>query len=104
MATTELQRDIAWENLTNGLKEAKKRSKSKNQKGNVKFNGRKSYLEVCNLNKTKKLKLKSLTKQFRADAFGCRELAKKYSATLNLDQTMGHETAKRLAFDIEKLQ
>ena len=103
MATTELHRDIAVENLTNGLKDAMRRSKRKTQKGRVKFNGRKSYLEMSHMTKTKKTKLKALTKRYRAKDFGCRELAKKYSTILNIDSTMGHETAKRVASEVERL-
>jgi len=103
MATTELHRDIAVENLTNGLKDAMRRSKRKTQKGRVKFNGRKSYLETCPMTKTKKLNLKAVTKRYRANEFGCRELAKKYTTILKIDQTMGHETAKRVACEVERL-
>ena len=103
MATTELHRDIAVENLTNGLKEAMRRSKRKTQKGRVKFNGRKSYLELSAMTETKKINLKAVTKRFRANEFGCRELAKKYTTILKIDSTMGHETAKRVASDVEML-
>ena len=41
---------------------------------------------------------------FLAEALlGCRELAKKYTTILKLDSTMGHETAKRVASEVEML-
>jgi len=104
MATTELHRDIAVESLSNGLKEAKKRSKCKTQTGGVKFNGRMSYLEQHYLTKTKKLKLKKLAKNFHAKTFGSRELARQYSTLLSLPKVMSHMTAKRMASEVESLK
>ena len=100
MATTELHWDIAVENRTNGPKEAKKRSKRKTQKGAVKFHGRKTYLLQNPPTHAKSMKLKDVTKKYKAGKFGCRELAKQYSTVLNLPTAMGHETAKRMAHEI----
>ena len=64
---------------------------------------RASYLETSPMTKTKKTNLKAVTKRYRANEFGCRELAKKYTTILKIDSTMGHETAKRVASEVERL-
>ena len=109
-AYTELEKDMTVSRLQDGLKSKLKAAKGlakkgrtvkRNQSGKIKVNGRRSTMERLGLNMDMaKKKLGPSAREYSQCKISCRELARKFSRALRLKKIMGHETARRIHFQL----
>jgi len=95
-AVYEFERDCIVHRLYSGLQAAKAKSTRHNQQGGVKVNGVKSILERVQPSSVQLKQMKQLMKKQEKGEIGYRELAKRFSAILQLPTTMSMETSRRM--------
>ena len=95
----ELDRDVLVWRLAQGREHKKKTTRKRTQTGRPKVCGCPSYLEEWKITDNIKKQVEALAK--RREGGGWRPLASKVSQLLKLDQTISHETVRRMLHEIK---